>query len=153
MNPRLQNMFEVGYFAGSKEMIPSGWNVVDEDKTYPTLSSRNPQVYQPIEEDSVNGFEDGRAGSESSEEGSYSGNGTSNAFSSTTRMVEETSDEDEDVVSAAAPRVSEFLHSTSLHWQFLHLSPLSYDHLSSSGSLTKTRLFLSDPPDQDLGLK
>jgi ubiquitin carboxyl-terminal hydrolase 4/11/15 len=98
-------MFDIGYFAGSKEMIPSGWNVVDEDKNYPSISTRNPQVYQPVEEDPGNGFEDGRAGSESSEDGLYS-NGTSNGFSSTTRMVEETSDEDDDVIPAVAPRVS-----------------------------------------------
>lgn len=110
MNPGLQNMFEVGYFAGSKEMIPSGWNVVDEDKTYPNISSRNPQVYQPIEEDSGNVFEDGRAGSESSEDGNlYSGNGTSNDFHSNTRMTDEvTSDEDADVIPAVARRVSNF---------------------------------------------
>lgn len=100
-------MFDIGYFAGSKEMIPSGWNVVDEDKTYPSISSRNPQVYQPIDEDSGNGFEDGRAGSESSEEGLYPSTSTSNGFSSTTRMVEETSDEDEDVIPAVVPRVSQ----------------------------------------------
>jgi ubiquitin carboxyl-terminal hydrolase 4/11/15 len=99
-------MFEIGFFAGSKEMIPSGWNVVDEDKIYPSISSRNPQVYQPIDEDSGNGFEDGRAGSESSEEGVYTSNSTSNGFSSATRMVDETSDEDEDVIPARAPQVS-----------------------------------------------
>lgn len=99
-------MFEVGYFAGSKEMIPSGWNVVDEDKTYASISSRNPQVQQAIDEDSGTGFEDGRAGSESSEEDLYRSNATSNDFSSTTRMVDETSDEDEDVIPASATRVS-----------------------------------------------
>jgi ubiquitin carboxyl-terminal hydrolase 4/11/15 len=106
MNSQLQNMFELGFFSGSKEMIPSGWNVVDEDKTYPKVSSRNPQVYQRIDEDSGNGFEDGRAGSESSEDGLYPSNGNNNAFSTTTRMVDETSDEDEDVIPAVVPRVS-----------------------------------------------
>ncbi|KAN0095576.1 UCH domain containing protein [Hyaloscypha variabilis] len=101
LNPRLQNMFVIGYFAGSKEMIPSGWNVVDEDKNYPPISTRNPHVYQPIDEDSGNGFEDSRAGSESSEEGRYPSNGTSSAFSNTTRMADE-SDEDEDSLPARA---------------------------------------------------
>ena len=107
MNAQLQNMFDIGYFTGSKEMIPSGWNVVDEDKIYPPISSRNPQVYQPIDDDSGNGFEDGRAGSESSDDELYPG--TSNAFSSTTRMVDETSDEDDDVIAPSIPRVSCFI--------------------------------------------
>ena len=94
-------MFDISFFAGSKEMIPSGWNVVDEDKTYPPISTRNPQVYQPVEEDSGNGFEDGRAGSESSEEGRY---GTSNGCSEPTRMVDEYSDED--AIPPVIPRVS-----------------------------------------------
>jgi ubiquitin carboxyl-terminal hydrolase 4/11/15 len=98
-------MFVIGYFAGSKEMIPSGWNVVDEDKNYPPISTRNPHVYQPIDEDSGNGFEDSRAGSESSEESRYPSNGTSSAFSNTTRMADE-SDEDEDSLPA---RVSQYL--------------------------------------------
>jgi ubiquitin carboxyl-terminal hydrolase 4/11/15 len=97
-------MFEVGFFTGSKEMIPSGWNVVDEDKTYPSISSRNPQVHQSIDEDSGNGFEDGRAGSESSDEELY--RGTSNGFSNTTRKADETSDEDDEVIQPSAPRVS-----------------------------------------------
>ena len=97
-------MFEVGYFAGSKEMIPSGWNVVDEDKTYPSISSRNPQIPQPIDEDSGNGFEDGRVGSESSEEDLYSS--SRNGFSSTTRTVDETSDEDDEAIPPLIPRVS-----------------------------------------------
>jgi ubiquitin carboxyl-terminal hydrolase 4/11 len=114
-------MFEIGFFAGSKEMIPSGWNVVDEDKVYPSISSRNPQVYQPIDEDSGNGFEDGRAGSESSEEGLYPSNGTSNGFSSTTRMVEETSDEEEDIIPPVIPRVSEHSPRISLQLQYPYL--------------------------------
>ena len=97
-------MFDIGFFAGSKEMIPSGWNVVDEDKTYPPISTRNPQVYQPVEEDSGNGFEDGRAGSESSEDGRYPSNGTSNGCSEPTRMVDESSDED--AIPPVIPRVS-----------------------------------------------
>ena len=106
-------MFVVGYFEGSKEMIPSGWNVVDEDKSYPAISTRNPHVYQPIDEDSGNGFEDSRAGSESSEEGRYPSNGTSSAFSNTTRMAEE-SDED-DII---PPRVSHYPSEISAQWRF-----------------------------------
>jgi len=103
----MQNMFEVSYFSGSKEMIPSGWNVVDEDKTFTPLSSRNPQVPQYLDEDSGNGYDlaNGRAGSESSSsDDPYKENDQSTA----TRMVEESSDEDEDEdeLAPSAPQVS-----------------------------------------------
>ena len=99
-------MFDLGYFTGSKELVPSGWNIVDDDKTYPTLSSRNPQLQQSLDEESGNDYDmtNGRAGSESStDEDNYS----SNHFSSNTRMTEEeTSDEDELVSNPQPPRVS-----------------------------------------------
>jgi len=100
-------MFEIGYFAGSNEMVPTGWNVVDEDKTYPAISTRNPQVQQPIDDDSGTGFEDGRAGSESSDE-SLVPNGNRNVpASDLTRMADEDeSDEDEDLQPLTLPRVS-----------------------------------------------
>jgi ubiquitin carboxyl-terminal hydrolase 4/11/15 len=95
-------MFELGYFSGIKEMVPSGWNAVDEDKTYPALASRNPQVRQPRDLDLENGYDqDSRDGSETSQDND---NFHDSAFSSTTRMVEEESDDDE--LAGPAPRVS-----------------------------------------------
>ncbi|RKF64801.1 putative ubiquitin carboxyl-terminal hydrolase usp19 [Erysiphe neolycopersici] len=41
LKPEFQNMFEIGYCKGTKELIPSGWNIVDEDKMYPSISSRS----------------------------------------------------------------------------------------------------------------
>jgi ubiquitin carboxyl-terminal hydrolase 4/11/15 len=95
LKPSLQNMFEVGYFSGSKEMVPSGWNHIDEDKAYPSISSRNPQPEKSADEDSINGFgpKETREGSESSDEAPYTG-GTYDAI---TRGNEESSDEDEAV--------------------------------------------------------
>ena len=109
LRAELQNMFEIGYFAGSNEMVPTGWNVVDEDKTYPAISTRNPQVQQPIDDDSGTGFEDGRAGSESSDE-SLVPNGNRNVpASNLTRMADEDeSDEDGDAVRPLmVPRVQQ----------------------------------------------
>lgn len=110
LNPSLQNMFEVGYFGNSKEMIPSGWNSVDEEKSYPSITSRNPQVQQQEDDDSTNGYKGlgSRTGSESGDENN---NFNSNSTGST-RMTEE-SEEDEDPP-VLAPRVSliaPFLHS------------------------------------------
>lgn len=97
----LQNMFTLGYFVGSKEMVPTGWHTVDEDKIYPTLSSRNPQISQSLDSSSMSGYEvsNGRAGSESSEFDNYHADGASN-----TRMTEESSDEDADIPAVVQPR-------------------------------------------------
>ncbi|KUJ19216.1 UCH-domain-containing protein [Mollisia scopiformis] len=98
LTPSLQNMFDVGFFSGAKEMIPTGWNVVDEDKTFPNINTRAPQ--QPISNDHETGSENlstnSRTQSESSEEDAYSANGVI----STTRMAEEESS-DEDAVPPA----------------------------------------------------
>ncbi len=95
-------MFELGYFSGIKEMVPSGWNVVDEDKTYPTLASRNPHLQQPRDEGLENGYDqNSRDGSETSQDND---NFHDSAFSSTTRMVDEESDDEE--LAGPARRVS-----------------------------------------------
>ena len=99
-------MFDLGYFVGSKELVPSGWNQVDDEKTYPTLSSRNPQLQHNLDEDSGNDYDmtTDRAGSESSHEGD---NYSRNHLLGNTRMTEEeTSDEDELVSDPQPPKVS-----------------------------------------------
>lgn len=101
LSPELQNAFNMGYFAGSKEMVPTGWHTVDEDKMYPYLSSRNPQLAQSLDTSSMSGYEasNGRAGSEGSEENFHAG-------AANTRMNEESSDEDEEIPAVVKPRVS-----------------------------------------------
>jgi len=42
----LQNLFEMKYFSGG-EMVPTGWSSLDENKTYPTISSRMPRNPTP----------------------------------------------------------------------------------------------------------
>jgi ubiquitin carboxyl-terminal hydrolase 4/11/15 len=100
LDPSLQNMFAVGFFSVAKEMIPTGWNVVDEDKIYPNINTRAPQQPEALEDEarSEAHSSNGLPRSESGEDDEYSSNGVTTA----TRMVEE-SDEDED---AAPPPVS-----------------------------------------------
>lgn len=99
LDPSLQNMFTVGFFSIPKEMIPTGWNVIDEDKIYPNINTRAPQPEASEDEarseaQSSNGLPQ----SESGEEDEYSSNGITTA----TRMVEE-SDEDEDAAPPPPP--------------------------------------------------
>lgn len=102
----LQNMFSMGYFVGQKEYIPTGWHTVDEDKTYPSLSSRNPYLPQGVESSSTSGYEVSvsQAGSDTSEVG----------FASNTRMNDESSDEDEDIPAIIQPVVSSLISLMSL---------------------------------------
>lgn len=94
-------MFSLGYFSTSKELIPTGWNAVDEEKVYPTLSSRVPQ---PQREDSIDSFEDGPAGSDSDEGNNFRRG--SGGYSEQTRMNDESSEEDELAAAPSVPRVS-----------------------------------------------
>lgn len=45
------NLFELSYFSSKKEVVPTGWGVVDEEKLYPRLSSRIPVVQDAVEVD------------------------------------------------------------------------------------------------------
>lgn len=121
LSPGLQNAFNIGYFAGSKEMVPTGWHTVDEDKTYPYLSSRNPQLAQSHDTSSMSGYEasNGRAGSEGSEDNFHAG-------AANTRMNDESSDEDEEIPAIAKPRVSQPYSLDSIH---------SYTAISSMSSV------------------
>jgi ubiquitin carboxyl-terminal hydrolase 4/11/15 len=89
----LQNMFDIGYFSGLAGSFPTGWSEVDEDKTYPSITSRIPHLQQDEDAESGNEFEGNstRTGSESSIEDEEQ---SENTASSMTRMTEESSDED-----------------------------------------------------------
>jgi ubiquitin carboxyl-terminal hydrolase 4/11/15 len=118
----LQNMFDIGYFSGPAGSFPTGWSEVDDDKTYPSISSRIPRQVQEEEAELGNEFESNspRSGSESSNEDEDQ---PSNIVPSMTRMTEESSDED-----ATLPqrRVSESFIIKAC------LCPLSIDSLNSS---------------------
>jgi ubiquitin carboxyl-terminal hydrolase 4/11/15 len=94
LNPALQNMFDLGYFSGPKDSVPTGWSEVDEDRNYPSIASRNPRLQRTYEDESGNDFDmaNGRTGSESSNDDDQY---PSNTLSSATRMNDESSEEDE----------------------------------------------------------
>lgn len=51
------NLFELSYFTSKKEVVPTGWGAVDEEKLYPRLSTRIPVVQEAVEVgDEQNGF-------------------------------------------------------------------------------------------------
>ncbi|KAH7413007.1 hypothetical protein BKA64DRAFT_567146 [Cadophora sp. MPI-SDFR-AT-0126] len=89
LDPSLQNLFRLSYFSNGKEMIPIGWSTVDEDKTYPSLSSR----IQSQDTESNDG---------SDAAGSPTGSESSNGINGPTRMNDESSEEDDDNIPAMA---------------------------------------------------
>ena len=103
----MQNLFDLHYFIGMKELVPTGWQAVDEDRTYSTLSSRNLQPHSDGDEESANDFEmtNGPAGSESSDEDD---DDSSPGLGNSTRTVEESSEEDE-LTHPIAPRVCQHI--------------------------------------------
>jgi len=104
-------MFQLKYFKSSNNLVPTGWTDVDEDKTYPTLASRAPHI---PDDESVPSTD--RTESESDEDEDQH-----NSTTDTTRMNDESSDEDE--LSGPTPVVSskiEFMHLYPSHL------PLSY---------------------------
>lgn len=94
LDPRLQNLFAVGFFSGAKEMIPNGWQIVDEDKIFSNINTRAPQQPEAVEDEarSEDQSSNGLPRSDSGEDDEYPGNGVMAA----TRMAEE-SDEDDAV--------------------------------------------------------
>lgn len=52
------NLFDLSYFTSKKDVVPTGWGMVDEEKTFPRLSSRIPVVQDAVEVDdgASNGF-------------------------------------------------------------------------------------------------
>lgn len=115
-------MFSLGHFSANKEMIPSGWACVDEDKNYPPLDDRVPKSKSSPQSNSEEfELESSRAHSETSNEDDTF---RSDAQSNQTRMNEESSDEDE----LARPQptrvslihfISSYLHaSLCFYWLF-----------------------------------
>lgn len=48
--PELQQMFDLKFYRNSRELIPVGWQTVDEEKDFPFLSSRLAQPeYDDVE--------------------------------------------------------------------------------------------------------
>lgn len=98
LKPEFQNMFEIGYCKGTKEIIPSGWNIIDEDKIYPSISSRLCQPSQTIDGEVIeNEDSDSRiTSSETSDEDSANFSGASN-------LNEDSESDDDPIFNNALP--------------------------------------------------
>lgn len=99
LDPGLQNLFTIGFFSGTKELIPNGWQSVNDETIYPNINTRAPQQPETVEDEprSEARSNNGLPRSESGDDDEYPSNG----IMTTTRMAEE-SDEDD----AAPPPVS-----------------------------------------------
>lgn len=89
------NLFELSYFTSKKDVVPTGWGVVDEEKIYPRLSSRIPVVQDAVEVDG-----EGSAGFASNNLQGSDGESSEDDISdipqlAPTRMNEESSDDDD----------------------------------------------------------
>lgn len=105
-------MFDITYFS-QHGGFPTGWNEVDEDKTFPNITSRLPVQQQEEEAESGNEFErnDTQPASYSSDEDA--------PLSVIPRMTDESSDED---IRPAHQRVS----GTDFHYSFIPPPMLSF---------------------------
>lgn len=125
------NLFELSYFASKKDVVPTGWGVVDEEKIYPRLSSRIPVVQEAVEvdEEQSNGFASNNLqGSDGESSEDDIGNIPQLA---PTRMNEESSDEDD-----LAPNTRVCL----LVWRLLSRTPIPHP-LTSYDQRTQTNRF------------
>ncbi len=111
-------MFEVGYVSSPKELIVTGWQTVDDDKEYPSIASRNPHLDQTLDDidEPLDGYAvtNGRSASESSEEDAYPPAG----LPSTTRMVDESSSEEDAPLGPRKVSINSFRY-LALHKLFL----------------------------------
>lgn len=107
LDPGFQNLFELSYFPGTKELVPVGWNSVDEDKDYPKLSSRDPQLRYSLQADDQPqddfSMPNGRTQSEAS---SDAGEEVAPQLVTPAQMTEESTDEDEPAPTPSISKVS-----------------------------------------------
>lgn len=91
--PQLQNLFELSYFPENTgdSPLPTGWNTVDDNKNFRTLSSRAPET--PTEQDPTS---PGSTNAADSEHESVSEEQSPQSVEEQTRMADE-SEEDEPV--------------------------------------------------------
>lgn len=111
LRPEFQNLFNISYFTGSKELVPVGWGAVDEDKSYPLISSRIPEVSQDVSDDDdddiderVNAFSTATRRTPSEAASSDAEEDDAPQLPQT-RMTEESSSEDELALTSNVSRV------------------------------------------------
>lgn len=91
--PQLQNLFELSYFSDPNDnsIIPTGWNSVDDNKSYTRISTRAPEEASPVDQDTPGNWTNGAASDDESESEDAS------QATAQTRMADESDDEDEPV--------------------------------------------------------
>ncbi|KAK1595294.1 ubiquitin carboxyl-terminal hydrolase [Colletotrichum navitas] len=96
LQPQLQSLFDLGYFAETNDSgLPTGWHSVDDNKSFRPLSSRAPEAEQdPNSPDSTNAAD--------SEHDSVSDEQSPRSVEEQTRMADE-SEEDEEPVRVIKP--------------------------------------------------
>lgn len=106
-------MFEIGFCKGTKELIPSGWNIVDEDKMYPSISSRSHQPSQVLDGEIIeNDDSDNRiTSSETSDDDSTN-------FSGASRLNEDSDSDDRSIFNNVS-QVDPNLQSKTFYKSFL----------------------------------
>lgn len=98
LDPRLQNLFDLSYFTdGSDGAVPTGWSQVDNNRLLPKLSDRMPQIEEE-NEPSPESWGSTASGNEES-----SNDEEQKAEISQTRMLEESSEEDESPARVSLP--------------------------------------------------
>jgi ubiquitin carboxyl-terminal hydrolase 4/11 len=90
LDPELQNMFDLSYFAESATIVPTGWNSTPEDRPLPRLTTRQPKAV--VSDVDMQSPETADGSDESGSEGSAGAVPTAVV----TRMADESSDEDSD---------------------------------------------------------
>ncbi|PKS12947.1 hypothetical protein jhhlp_000288, partial [Lomentospora prolificans] len=103
LDPRLQNLFEMSYFSDGRNsdgVMATGWNAVEDNKTYPKLSTRLPEPDTPVDDDTQSTGEWTNGNASDNESGSEE---SSVNAPTQTRMAEESS-EDEVTVSFKNPK-------------------------------------------------
>lgn len=98
LDPELQNLFELSYFEARDEVVPTGWQSIDNNRELPKLSDRIVEATAEDEDEDENGeaSPDGSSNTASGNEDSSNEN-ISRAEQSFTRMVDESSEEEEGV--------------------------------------------------------
>lgn len=89
LDSNLQNLFDISYFSEDDTLIPNGWHAVQDENRLPSLSSRLPKPKPEPSEMEGQSPATWPASDESGSEGT-----ASTEQNATTRMADESSEED-----------------------------------------------------------
>lgn len=90
----VQNLFEMSYFSDGRNsdgIMATGWNVVDDNKEFPRLSTRMPEPETPVDDETQSTADWPNGNASDNESGSEE---SSPGVPAQTRMAEESSEDD-----------------------------------------------------------